>query len=137
MDSYALHMAMAALAGASLAAVSSYFLHRKALAELLEFALSVERGRGTGEADISVSSEKDGGCVSSPSKRMKKRLRRGMKRHGRRWRSKRCGSVEVVDEVFDEIARDAATGGRFFSQIECLPGGTLESDHGLSDFFTD
>ncbi|XP_010558373.1 PREDICTED: AMP deaminase-like [Tarenaya hassleriana] len=43
MDNYALHLAMAALVGASFVAVSAYFMHRKTLAQLLEFAKSVER----------------------------------------------------------------------------------------------
>ncbi|XP_057499272.1 AMP deaminase-like isoform X2 [Actinidia eriantha] len=43
MDSYAVHLAMAALVGASLVAVSAYFMHRKTLSQLLEFAKAVER----------------------------------------------------------------------------------------------
>lgn len=45
MDSYAVHLAMAALVGASFVAVSAYYMHRKTLTQLLEFAKSVERGR--------------------------------------------------------------------------------------------
>ncbi|PSS23834.1 AMP deaminase [Actinidia chinensis var. chinensis] len=43
MDSYAVHLAMAALVGASFVAVSAYFMHRKTLSQLLEFAKAVER----------------------------------------------------------------------------------------------
>lgn len=45
MDAYALHLAMAALVGASFVAVSAYYMHRKTLTQLLEFAKSVERER--------------------------------------------------------------------------------------------
>ena len=45
MDSYAMHLAMAALVGASFVAVSAYYMHRKTLTQLLEFAKTVERER--------------------------------------------------------------------------------------------
>ncbi|GMI96430.1 ADENOSINE 5'-MONOPHOSPHATE DEAMINASE, EMBRYONIC FACTOR1 [Hibiscus trionum] len=45
MDTYTVHIAMAALVGASLVAVSAYYMHRKTLNQLLEFAKSVERER--------------------------------------------------------------------------------------------
>ena len=45
MDSYAIHLAVAALVGASFVAVSAYYMHRKTLAQLLEFAKTVERER--------------------------------------------------------------------------------------------
>ncbi|PKA63312.1 AMP deaminase [Apostasia shenzhenica] len=128
MDAYALHMAMAALAGASVAAVSSYYLHRRAIAELLEIALAVERLRGGGEAE--GLSENDGDWGSSSSRPVKERQRRGARRHGRRRRPERVGSActssttaEVVNEKVDVEAGDAAGKGRAFSRIESLPGG--------------
>ncbi|KAG0496360.1 hypothetical protein HPP92_001051 [Vanilla planifolia] len=45
MDSYPLHLAMAALVGASFVAVSAYYMHRKTLTQLLEFARAVETER--------------------------------------------------------------------------------------------
>ncbi|KAI3759860.1 hypothetical protein L1987_50243 [Smallanthus sonchifolius] len=45
MDTYALHLAMAALVGASFVAVSAYYMHRKTLDQLLEFAKTVEKER--------------------------------------------------------------------------------------------
>ncbi|KAG6619496.1 hypothetical protein I3843_09G207500 [Carya illinoinensis] len=45
MDAYALHLAVAALMGASVVAVSAYYMHRKTLTQLLEFAKAVERER--------------------------------------------------------------------------------------------
>ncbi|RZC84491.1 hypothetical protein C5167_047273 [Papaver somniferum] len=51
MEAYALHMAMAALVGASFVAVSAYYMHRKTLNQLLEFAKSVEKDRENGVTD--------------------------------------------------------------------------------------
>ncbi|XP_010553238.1 PREDICTED: AMP deaminase-like [Tarenaya hassleriana] len=45
MESSVLHLAMAALFGASFVAVSAYFMHRKTLNQLLEFAKAMERER--------------------------------------------------------------------------------------------
>ncbi|KAL6503260.1 hypothetical protein OROHE_023889 [Orobanche hederae] len=45
MDGYSLHLAMAALFGASFVAVSAYYMHRKTLNQLLEFAKTIERDR--------------------------------------------------------------------------------------------
>ncbi|KAF9591337.1 hypothetical protein IFM89_003960 [Coptis chinensis] len=42
METYPLHLAMAALVGASFVAVSAYYMHRKTLTQLLEFAKTVE-----------------------------------------------------------------------------------------------
>ncbi|KAJ1381203.1 Metal-dependent hydrolase [Sesbania bispinosa] len=42
MDTYAFHLAMAALVGASAVAISAYFMHRRTLAQLLEFARAVD-----------------------------------------------------------------------------------------------
>ncbi|XP_042429134.1 probable AMP deaminase [Zingiber officinale] len=45
MDAYALHLAVAALVGASVVAVSAYYMHRKTLSQVLDFARAVERER--------------------------------------------------------------------------------------------
>lgn len=45
MENYTLHLAMAALVGASMVAVSAYYMHRKTLSQLLEFAKSIEGER--------------------------------------------------------------------------------------------
>ncbi|XAR68798.1 AMP deaminase [Bertholletia excelsa] len=45
MDTYAIHLAMATLVGASFMAVSAYYMHRKTMNQLLEFAKVVERER--------------------------------------------------------------------------------------------
>nr|XP_043635920.1 AMP deaminase-like [Erigeron canadensis] len=49
MDTYALHLAMAALVGASFVAVSAYYMHRKTLDQLLEFAKTIEKEREDGD----------------------------------------------------------------------------------------
>lgn len=64
MDTHAVHLALAAIVGASVVAVSAYYMHRKTLAQLLEFARTVER-------------EADGGGGSDtepPTAHLKKRL---------------------------------------------------------------
>ncbi|XP_075502382.1 AMP deaminase-like isoform X1 [Primulina tabacum] len=45
MDAYSLHLAMAALFGASFVAVSAYYMHRKTLNHLLEFAKALEKDK--------------------------------------------------------------------------------------------
>ncbi|KAK4359352.1 hypothetical protein RND71_021581 [Anisodus tanguticus] len=47
MDAYAVHLAMAALVGASVVAVSAYYMHRKTLNQLLEFAKTIDKDRDT------------------------------------------------------------------------------------------
>ncbi|KAJ6845737.1 AMP deaminase-like [Iris pallida] len=47
--SYTFHLAIAALVGASLVAVSGYYIHRKTLTQLLDFARAVERQRNNQE----------------------------------------------------------------------------------------
>lgn len=55
MDASALHLAMAALVGASFVAVSAYYMHRKTLTQLLEFAKTVEREREDVNSDAAYS----------------------------------------------------------------------------------
>ncbi|XP_078159904.1 putative AMP deaminase isoform X3 [Carex rostrata] len=43
MDSYPFHLAMAALLGASFAAISAYYMHHKTLSQLIEFTQSIDR----------------------------------------------------------------------------------------------
>ncbi|KAG5553097.1 hypothetical protein RHGRI_011084 [Rhododendron griersonianum] len=72
MDAYAVHLAMAALVGASFVAVSAYFMHRKTLNQLLEFAKAVERDRERGDD------------ADSPQHFRKFAEKRGGRGHGRR-----------------------------------------------------
>lgn len=71
MDAYTLHIAMAALVGASFVAVSAYYMHRKTLTQLLEFAKTVERDR-----------EREDGEDDSPQHLKKYNEKR--RNHGRR-----------------------------------------------------
>ncbi|GFP92189.1 amp deaminase [Phtheirospermum japonicum] len=78
MDAYSLHLAMAALVGASLVAVSAYYMHRKTLNQLLEFAKSIERDRDDGTAA-------DGGDDADEQLKMyPSRRRKGREGHYRR-----------------------------------------------------
>ncbi|KAI9116211.1 hypothetical protein K1719_013141 [Acacia pycnantha] len=72
MDVYALHLAFAALAGASVVAISAYYMHRKTLIQLLEFAKMVNKDRD--KDDVSA-------CGDSP-RHFKRRLSRA-RRKGR------------------------------------------------------
>ncbi|XP_027334826.1 AMP deaminase [Abrus precatorius] len=94
MDAPAVHLALAALVGASVVAVSAYYMHRKTLAQLLEFARTVERKR-----------EKDGGASDgeSPPPHLKKR-RGGSRRRGNggyRRGSASLPDVTAISGVFD------------------------------------
>ncbi|KAJ4816914.1 AMP deaminase [Rhynchospora pubera] len=46
MDSYPFHLAMAALLGASFAALSAVYMHHKTLSQLIEFTQSIDRKKG-------------------------------------------------------------------------------------------
>ncbi|PON92199.1 AMP deaminase [Trema orientale] len=70
MDAYALHLAMAALVGASFVAVSAYYMHRKTLTQLLEFAKTVERER---EREDNSDAAGAGGGGDSPQHLKKRR----------------------------------------------------------------
>ncbi|KAI3947262.1 hypothetical protein MKX01_019915 [Papaver californicum] len=59
MEAYALHMAMAALVGASFVAVSAYYMHRKTLNQLLEFAKSVEKDRENGDTTTIIPDDEE------------------------------------------------------------------------------
>ncbi|CAL9099383.1 unnamed protein product [Musa textilis] len=86
MSAYALHLAMAALVGASFVAVSAYYVHRKTLAQLLELARAVDRDRDGG-----VDGEGDGSFRRGPSPR------RGGRRKGPGYYRRGAGSVSLPD----------------------------------------
>ncbi|KAL8262353.1 hypothetical protein R6Q59_026402 [Mikania micrantha] len=69
MDAYALHLAMAALFGASFVAVSAYYMHRKTLNQLLEFAKTIEKDREDGEDDLLRPHYKKQDSIDKPSHR--------------------------------------------------------------------
>ncbi|XP_020583204.1 uncharacterized protein LOC110026567 [Phalaenopsis equestris] len=120
MSAFPFHMAIAALAGASVAAFSSYYLHRRSLAELLEFALAIERSRGGTEAD---SSSSGGRQVNL----RKEKQRRGATVNGRRRRKlagRKCSMAELGDGLVDENDGEMVRKEKGLSRIERLPGGT-------------
>lgn len=61
MDAYTVHLAMAALVGASVVAVSAYYMHRKTLNQLLEFAKTIDKDRDPDDVET-----EDGGGGYSP-----------------------------------------------------------------------
>ncbi|KAI3473136.1 hypothetical protein Pfo_029936 [Paulownia fortunei] len=86
MDAYSVHLAMAALVGASFVAVSAYYMHRKTLNQLLEFAKAIERDRDD------VAAAEDGGDDSE--EHFKKYYRRRRKGNGGYYRR---GSASLPD----------------------------------------
>ncbi|KAK2378958.1 AMP deaminase [Trifolium repens] len=99
MDAHAVHLAMAALFGASIVAVSAYYMHRKTLTQLLEFARTVELEGGS-----------DGG--DSPRRR-----RGGSKRRGNG--SYRRGSGSLPDVT----ALSGGVDGNGLLHVEGIPAG--------------
>ncbi|KAG5069111.1 hypothetical protein JHK85_001488 [Glycine max] len=83
MDTHAVHLALAALVGASVVAVSAYYMHRKTLAQLLEFARTVEREADAGGSD-----------AESPPAHAKKRRGSSRKRRNGGYRR---GSASLPD----------------------------------------
>ncbi|XP_061344639.1 AMP deaminase-like [Gastrolobium bilobum] len=94
MDAYAVHLAMAALVGASVVAVSAYYMHRKTLSQLLEFARTVELER-----------EKDGASDGGDSPQHSKKRRGGARRRGNSYNRRASASlpdVTVISGGFDK-----------------------------------
>lgn len=102
MDSYALHLAMAALVGATFAAASAYYMHRKTLTQLLDFARAIERER-----------ERDGGGGGgekrSPRRRSAEQHHPTDRRSARRYY--RCGGVGVGSISLPNVLAAAAADG--------------------------
>ncbi|CAL5351516.1 unnamed protein product [Camellia sinensis] len=102
MDTYAVHLAMAALVGASFVAVSAYYMHRKTLNQLLEFAKSVEKERDRDDA------EDDHDSPQHSKKYAEKRRSHGGRRKGNGYYRRsstslpdvmtNCGDVDGGDE---------------------------------------
>ncbi|KZV19613.1 AMP deaminase [Dorcoceras hygrometricum] len=74
MDAYSLHLAMAAFFGASVVAVSAYYMHRKTLNQLLEFAKAIERERDCSAVE---EEEEDGDAVEHLNKYPSRTRRKG------------------------------------------------------------
>uniref|UniRef100_A0A7N0TXH6 AMP deaminase n=1 Tax=Kalanchoe fedtschenkoi TaxID=63787 RepID=A0A7N0TXH6_KALFE len=81
MDSaYTLHLAMAALVGASFVAVSAYYMHRKTLTQLLDFAKSMETDRAPVDDELLLDSPSPQRYSKHPAKRPIHRLRHDYRR---------------------------------------------------------
>ncbi|KAL0309985.1 UNVERIFIED_CONTAM: AMP deaminase [Sesamum radiatum] len=78
---------MAALVGASFVAVSAYYMHRKTLNQLLEFAKAMERDREDAAADA----DDGGGDAAEQLKKYSRQRRKGSEGHYRR------GSASLPD----------------------------------------
>lgn len=87
MDAYSLHLAMAALFGASFVAVSAYYMHRKTLNQLLEFAKTMERDRD----GLVAEEDGDGDAAEQVKKYPSRRRRKGSGGYNRR------GSASLPD----------------------------------------
>ncbi|KAL0375356.1 UNVERIFIED_CONTAM: AMP deaminase [Sesamum radiatum] len=78
---------MAALVGASFVAVSAYYMHRKTLNQLLEFAKAMERDR----EDVAADADDGGGDAAEQLKKYSRQRRKGSEGHYRR------GSASLPD----------------------------------------
>ncbi|CAH9103353.1 unnamed protein product [Cuscuta europaea] len=114
MDAYAMHLAMAALVGASVVAVSAYYMHRKTLNQLLEFAKTMERDREDAAAD-SADSPRFLKQYSSSEKRRNHARRRGNAYYSR----------ESVTASLPDVTGIAGSGG---CEVDDMRNGLLHVD---------
>lgn len=136
MDTYALHLAMAALVGASVVAVSAYYMHRKTLNQLLEFAKTIERER---EREEAADEGGGGGGADSPQHLKKYASRRS---HGRRKGNGyyRRGSASLPDVTAISAGPDVVEERRNGPiHVDSIPPGlprlhTLPEGMQMSDF---
>ncbi|KAB2621913.1 AMP deaminase [Pyrus ussuriensis x Pyrus communis] len=113
MESYALHLAMAALVGASVVAVSAYYMHRKTLTQLLEFAKTVEKER---EGDS------DGGCGGGDSPQNMKKRRSHARRKGNGYYRRNAASLPDVTAISGGIDGDDHRRNGFLP-VDGIPAG--------------
>lgn len=113
MDTYPLHMAMAALIGASVVAVSAYYMHRKTLTQLLEFAKTVDRERER-EREREDSLE-----VESP--RHSKKQRNHVRRKGSGYNRRASASLPDVTSISVGIDGEEKRNGLVL--LDVIPAG--------------
>ncbi|XP_011095033.1 AMP deaminase isoform X1 [Sesamum indicum] len=128
MDAYSLHLAMAALVGASFVAVSAYYMHRKTLNQLLEFAKAMERDREDVAADAD-----DGGDAAEQLKKYSRQRRKGSEGHYRRGSASlpdvrmfyggSSGGGEMEDKINGQAHVDSIPTG--LPRLHTLPEGHL------------
>ena len=104
MDAYALHLAMAALVGASFVAVSAYYMHRKTLTQLLEFAKSVEQQQQQRERDR----DDNNSDADSPQHLKKRRGAHHARRKGSAYYRRGSASLPDVTAISGGIDASAA-----------------------------
>lgn len=129
MDAYALHLAVAALVGASVVAVSAYYMHRKTLSQLLEFAKTVERDR----------EREDNSDLDSPQ-HQKKRRGHHTRRKGSGYYRRSSASLPDVTEIaggVDGGVEERRSNGPL--NVDGIPAGlprlhTLPEGMALSDY---
>ncbi|KAK9127442.1 hypothetical protein Syun_016239 [Stephania yunnanensis] len=119
MDSYTLHLAMAALVGASFVAVSAYYVHRKTLRELLEFAKAVERQREGHDGGEEADSARAGDSPQHHFRRSAEKKRNHSRRHRRA--SASASAPDVVAMAATSTVGDAAGDDRNFPIPAGLP----------------
>ncbi|KAM7270847.1 hypothetical protein ACFE04_030061 [Oxalis oulophora] len=113
-NGYTIHLAMAALVGASLVAVSAYYMHKKTLTQLLEFAKTVDNNSDT---------DCDGGETTP---QLLKRIRRNRKKpnasgYYRRGGAAAGGSVSLPDVTVIDNGIDGIPAG--LPRLHTLPEG--------------
>ncbi|KAK7349811.1 hypothetical protein VNO77_07521 [Canavalia gladiata] len=111
MDAHAVHLALAALVGASVVAVSAYYMHRKTLTQLLEFARTVEREKDVG----------GGSDAESPSTHLKKRRGEGSRRKGNGGYRRGSASLPDVTVISGGLNGDEKRNGPV--HVEGIPAG--------------
>lgn len=135
MDAYTVHLAMAALVGASVVAVSAYYMHRKTLNQLLEFAKTIDKGRDPDDVAM-----EDGGSYSPRHSRKSAGKRRNRSRSkgsiGYYHRSSAsftdvtvANSGEVVEKRNGPVHVDSIPAG--LPRLHTLPEGKSRSAHSL------
>ncbi|KAK2980025.1 hypothetical protein RJ640_020051 [Escallonia rubra] len=126
MDAHTLHLAMAALVGASFVAVSAYFMHRKTLNQLLEFARAVERERE--DAAAAVEAEEDGLSPQHSRRHAAADRRRSGRRKGSGYYRRASASLPDVMSISGaghEVHVDAIPAG--LPRLHTLPEGKSAS----------
>ncbi|KAH0700818.1 hypothetical protein KY284_015033 [Solanum tuberosum] len=132
MDAHTVHLAMAALVGASIVAVSAYYMHRKTLNQLLEFAKAIEKDRDPDDVET-----EDGGGGYSRNYAVKRRNRSGSKGSNGYYRGSSASFPDVMMAKSGEVEErrngpihvDSIPAG--LPRLHTLPEGKSRSTHSL------
>ncbi|XP_049408192.1 AMP deaminase [Solanum stenotomum] len=132
MDAHTVHLAMAALVGASIVAVSAYYMHRKTLNQLLEFAKAIEKDRDPDGVET-----EDGGGGYSRNYAVKRRNRSRSKGSNGYYRGSSASFPDVMMAKSGEVEErrngpihvDSIPAG--LPRLHTLPEGKSRSTHSL------